>query len=720
MDWSIKPIVVSYGYRLSNGAIRFVGHEEDVKVLAYARELQSILKHCNGLNTLAQIRYEAKSIPENLFEALVEFSLKKRIILDHRKLFLDFHLQTSRVGSVHRRILSPARPFGKARTVERETSTKILSTWHSPLLRLIKKRRSHRSFSNKPVPIKKIAGLLESIYGMNGFHSVPSAGGLYPLRLFLTLRKPTGKLPLGTYAYDPVNHVLLPQSGSIDDETLAVLTEADFFLGSGACLIWAVATFQIAAKKYLNRSYRYIFNETGHAFQNGYLYCTEQGLGAVELGGFRDEDTAKFLGLRFPEEAVVSALLVGYPQPESISRGQESTPSLAQRLTLEYVGPSKPIEEIGVGEYGWKGDPPTRYTAFARLASQNSSFAGGVGLTSSEAALKAIGEGFERHASGLLRIDKSCPAEELNSAWIDPNIAAPFAQIGGFNVDLQTFDPKKNWDWVSGTRGDTNENIFVPIDLVFYPLSEKKLGRKPCAFASSSGAAAHTSKSEAKVSALLELIERDALMATWYSRKKVTAVPLEFIDPVVRTRIKKIEQQGFSVRILDFSMDSCPVAVTVIWSRKSYPHFVAGASAALHWGRAINKGFTEAEDLWFSFITSKRRRSMNKEDVRSPEDHGRLYAASDHLDQVAWLIRAREKAPSVLHCSAADLFSRFEPAFVDLSSQEDSSLHVVRAVSEKLLPINFGYGTEHVGHSRIKRLGLSWKRVFPSFPHFFA
>ena len=63
----------------------------------------------------------------------------------------------------------------------------------------------------------------------------------------------------------------------------------------------------------------------------------------------------------------------------------------------------------------------------------------------------------------------------------------------------------------------------------------------------------------------------------------------------------------------------------------------------------------------------------------------------------------------------------FDPIAVDITPKEPAcGLIVVRVLSEKLMPINFGYGNEHRGHSRMKVLGYEWSVRYPSDPHFFA
>jgi hypothetical protein len=65
-----------------------------------------------------------------------------------------------------------------------------------------------------------------------------------------------------------------------------------------------------------------------------------------------------------------------------------------------------------------------------------------------------------------------------------------------------------------------------------------------------------------------------------------------------------------------------------------------------------------------------------------------------------------------------ELIRKFEPKVIDINKKRDLGLYVVRVMSHKLIPITFGFGSEHYGHVRLKELDLSWSSEYPSLPHF--
>ena len=344
-------------------------------------------------------------------------------------------------------------------------------------------------------------------------------------------------------------------------------------------------------------------------------------------------------------------------------------------------------------------------------------------VTNDEAMIKSLAEAYERYTSGIMRVDAISPATQLGeTAWLDPRQIVPLRPFAFQYYDLVEFDPSHNCQWVLGKRYSSGEPVMVPVDLVFYPLAETQIGRVPCYSCSSNGVAAHTDQGVAAEKALLELIERDAISVTWYAKRKVSALPASVLPKDIQLRMNHWTRKGYGVKFLNLTLDSVPVVLATIYSRVHYPHFISGAAAGFNWSEAIVKAWDEAELLLLNLRHGKRVKPLHFQEVRSPANHGSIYYIGDNLDQIKWLVDAEEaevSAPSIR--DGFELLGLFNPVLLDITPAESGcDLKVVRAISENLLPINFGYGNEHVGHKRLSDLGLEWKRKFPSFPHFFA
>jgi SagB-type dehydrogenase family enzyme len=191
----------------------------------------------------------------------------------------------------------------------------------SPLSRLIRLRRSCRVYLPRPMPLDSVSALAAAAYGIVETapleddatffrRSVPSAGGLFPLELFVFLQRVEG-LSDGLYHYDVRGHALELLRESRIAELAPFLYPYPFI--RDANLVFAVAAvFGRNQKKYGPRGYRYTLLEAGHSAQNICLRAVELGLGTLCMGGFEDSRLNRLLGLEPTREGVVYAVAVGY------------------------------------------------------------------------------------------------------------------------------------------------------------------------------------------------------------------------------------------------------------------------------------------------------------------------------------------------------------------------------------------------------------------------
>ena len=78
-------------------------------------------------------------------------------------------------------------------------------------------------------------------------------------------------------------------------------------------IVVIAADYSRTTVKYGERGRRYVAIEAGHAAQNIYLQAVALGLGATEVGAFRDSAVARLVAL--PRDQVpVTSVIVGRPQ----------------------------------------------------------------------------------------------------------------------------------------------------------------------------------------------------------------------------------------------------------------------------------------------------------------------------------------------------------------------------------------------------------------------
>ena len=165
-------------------------------------------------------------------------------------------------------------------------------------------RRSIRSFADRPLSLKEVSQLLwaaggKTIDGITGAtRSYPSAGGIYPLAIYLIAGNVTG-LPAGIYRYNWKRHSLaLLKTGDLRIKLVRAALGQSFIDRAPASIV-ITADIKRTTSRYGTRGeIRYVPMDTGHAGQNVSLQAQALGLGSVIVGAFNDEAMEKILEKR--------------------------------------------------------------------------------------------------------------------------------------------------------------------------------------------------------------------------------------------------------------------------------------------------------------------------------------------------------------------------------------------------------------------------------------
>lgn len=174
----------------------------------------------------------------------------------------------------------------------------------------ISKRESLRSFGPQALSLQQAAQLLWAAYGLTeAGHTVPSAGGIYPLTVYLLARK-VEELEPGVYRYWPELHQLSEiETGDLSRELKEATYGQSFVVEASACLVIS-ADFGKTTDKYGKRGDSYVYQETGHAAQNIYLQVQSLGLGTVAVGSFDEEQLRNLLNIA-EKETVLYLMPIG-------------------------------------------------------------------------------------------------------------------------------------------------------------------------------------------------------------------------------------------------------------------------------------------------------------------------------------------------------------------------------------------------------------------------
>jgi len=159
-------------------------------------------------------------------------------------------------------------------------------------------RRSVREYTGEPLTLEEISQLLWAAQGITdprGFRTAPSAGGLYPLEVYLVAGEVAG-LEAGVYKYRPQEHSLIWVVVGDRRENLCTAALGQVWVREAAADIVILAVYERTTVKYGDRGIRYVHLEAGHAAQNVCLQATALGLGTVTVGAFYDDEVQAVLG----------------------------------------------------------------------------------------------------------------------------------------------------------------------------------------------------------------------------------------------------------------------------------------------------------------------------------------------------------------------------------------------------------------------------------------
>lgn len=709
IDKNIRPIVVVPAVP-HNGGIRFLLLSDQIDIGSDMADIVwKIIGLSNGYNEIDDI-VQKSELSVDIVSKVVSDLRCLGIMYDSRELYLHFH-EISRSPDTYFRnfsrddiwkyTMSSRLPVKKGRI---ETFDK---DDESSLSKLIFNRRSCRSFSAEKLNKNIIGNICYHGYSIAN-HAVASGGGLYPLKIYVLIEKEQNDLPIGYYEYDAERDLLVQYSSKVDVEQLKYCFNDETIPFGSSVQIVIAADLRRQTYKYSNRGYRLTLIEAGQVAQNICLYCTENNICTCELGGVLDFPLIEEMDL---SGDLINPLLV-------IAIGKKS-----ENKRFDYLGFKDKIEECFVGVekpvkiYGGYtfDEGASFFGAYSIYNDMLDEYAGATSTSYVHAASKAIIEGYERKQSGNLRTDYLGCASDLDCEWLDPTLIRPLTNEQINNGKLVQFSKSLPISWTRGKYINSGKNIFVPSDLVYY--GHEMITNQIC-FSDSSGVAAYTDYDTAVYKAIMELVERDALMRNWYERKSPPKISEQVLSYHINRRIKYWKSKGRQVFVLDMQSPFAPT-IQVIIKGSSYPYFVSGAATSIdNVEKAILKAFREAEFTLLLKLRYPEIENIDPKTVKVPKDHGLIYSFPEYISNIEWLWSSdciKIDLPLPVY-EYKDLLMELNPIVIDIS-EKDSMINVVRVISEKCIPISFGFGMDYYTHPVVK--SLTYNPASRKLPHYF-
>jgi SagB-type dehydrogenase family enzyme len=168
------------------------------------------------------------------------------------------------------------------------------------------KRRSVREYLSEHLSLAEISQLLWSAYGITseeGFRTAPSAGALFPLKIYLAAVN-INKLEQGFYLYDSKTHTLELRKTGDYAEPLTAGTFFQDYIGEAAAILIISADYTGPNEKYGDQGKKFTWMDLGHLGQNVHLQAVSLDIGTVAVAAVRPDEIEKLLDLPGGEEVL--------------------------------------------------------------------------------------------------------------------------------------------------------------------------------------------------------------------------------------------------------------------------------------------------------------------------------------------------------------------------------------------------------------------------------
>lgn len=333
----------------------------------------------------------------------------------------------------------------------------------------------------------------------------------------------------------------------------------------------------------------------------------------------------------------------------------------------------------------------------------------GKGTTLSGAMLSAVGEAVERYSASLPDLSRFhwVRMEELDGDILDPREFALYTdeQYERDGFSYVRFDPNVAHPWVRGHWLGSERPVWV--HAVFAYLSLRVHKQHMICQGTSNGLAASTDPKDAALRATMELVERDAFLATWLTGRPARRIELPN-EPELASVVTFVESLGATVKLyqLDTGAFGRTVLCLALGDGIEYPGVTLGLGSALDLESAVRQAVLELGQTG-----PYLRRMMQSDAIAVPETARAVRTMLDHAAYYFPAERARafdrmRRGDAV--CSSP-ITSDIRVAIVDVTSPDIAMgpFRVMRAVSPDLQDISYGYGMDRAVVARIRRMGLA-------------
>jgi ribosomal protein S12 methylthiotransferase accessory factor len=352
--------------------------------------------------------------------------------------------------------------------------------------------------------------------------------------------------------------------------------------------------------------------------------------------------------------------------------------------------------------------------------------------------MTAILEGLERYCGMEPRGKRTVIHDSYNNlkdSALDPTRIGVHSKenYAQHSFPFQPFNPDRSIDWVWGHSFLQERPILVPELLSYYSLG--------CGhgfvYETSNGCALGGSLEEAIFYGIMEVVERDSFLLTWYAQLPLTRLdPYSANDKELELMIDRARAAaGYDIHLFNATMEhGIPSVWALAKNRKQKGlNIICAAGAHLDPVRAVKSAVFELAGM---MLTLDDKLEENRDEVekmlqdsslvRKMDDHGMLYGLPQAEERLQFLLDddrpmrtfAEEYGEKVNHPDLTEdlqeILQQFrrlqlEVIVVDQTTPEiaRNGLHCVKVLIPGMLPMTFGHHlTRITGLERILRVPM--------------
>jgi ribosomal protein S12 methylthiotransferase accessory factor len=356
--------------------------------------------------------------------------------------------------------------------------------------------------------------------------------------------------------------------------------------------------------------------------------------------------------------------------------------------------------------------------------------AGGSAPGRDEALAAALGEVAERYSASWIPADLLlATARELGDRAVDPQRFVLFhpRQYARPSFPFRPFKEETRVRWTRGIALSSNEPAYLPAQLVYLRWrSPDETCEEAIGYSTSNGTACGATFGEAVLRALLELVERDAFMLTWYSRLSLPRLAWRSDPELAAFDERYFRPAGVRYEAIDLSpFHAVPTVVGVVRGSPGDGAPVAVGAAAAScveeaWQDALGEAF--AVRAWaraMAYEGQAAEFASDFSDLDGFDDHILFYAREENARHADFLDAADEERPVAgvrplegtgvddqIAALCARLAAHGASAYaVDVTAPDIAAagLRVAKVVVPELQPLDVAYEGRFLGGRRLYR-----------------